>query len=58
MNKVLHGQEVCGMRLKVFHAEPQDQKGGGSTGSTASSQSSSDPKCKRLRMDIKPEELD
>ncbi|CAG7719437.1 unnamed protein product, partial [Allacma fusca] len=33
---ILHGQEVCGMRLKVFPAEPQDSKsptigsGGGS----------------------------
>jgi hypothetical protein len=43
------------MRLKVFQAEPQDQQKG--SGGGASANSSSDQKCKRLRIDMKPEDI-
>jgi len=43
----LHGQEICGMRLKVFPAEPQDQK---SNSGSATPSISGDQKCKRLKM--------
>jgi len=31
----LHGQEICGMRLKVFKAEPQDQRGNANASAAA-----------------------
>jgi hypothetical protein len=61
---ILHGQEVCGMRLKVFPAEPQDSKSpasGSGSGSGINPKVSSgvsnitDQQCKRIKIDMQGE---
>jgi len=52
----LHGQEICGMRLKVMKAEPQDQRRGHSNPNAAANSEEGDngylrSNSKRARME-------